>query len=120
VQISTAPAGLAAPTEPPVFIVAAEKPFGSRKQQGVPLKRGSDQPCVVGDVVQFVMEDIRTGDSVTCQITIEALRRWLADISEPSALSYPGDGLAFLMLRDAIEDAANHAYLQGEKAPRLR
>jgi hypothetical protein len=82
------------------------------------LKRGHDQPRVIGDVVQFVMEDIRTGCSVTCQITIGALRRWFS-LDDTDTLTYPGDGLAFLTLRDAIEEAANHAYLRGEKSPRL-
>jgi hypothetical protein len=73
---------------------------------------------VVGDAVEFVMEDVRTGGSVTCRITIEALRRWFA-VDDPGTWTYPGDGLAFLILRDAIEEAANHAYLRGEKSPRL-
>jgi hypothetical protein len=82
------------------------------------LKRGPDQPRVIGDIVQFVMQDIRTGCRVTCQITIEVLRRWFA-LDDTETLAYPGDGLAFLILRDAIEEAANHAYLRGEKSPRL-
>jgi hypothetical protein len=73
---------------------------------------------VIGDVIQFEMEDIRTGCSITCQITTEALRRWFA-LDDSDTLTYPGDGLAFLVLRDAIEEAANHAYLRGEKFPRL-
>ena len=82
------------------------------------LKRRHNQPCVIGDVVQFVMEDIRTGCSVTCQITSEALRHWFS-LENPGTFTYPGDGLAFLMLRDSIEEAANYAYLRGEMSPRL-
>jgi hypothetical protein len=74
---------------------------------------------VVGDAVQFVMEDIRTGDSVACQITIDALRHWFVIDNPDSTWTYPGDGLAFAILRDTIEEAANHAYLGGEKSPRL-
>ena len=81
------------------------------------LKRRHDLPRVAGDAVEFVMEDVRTGGSVICQITIEALRRWFA-VYDPDT-TYPGDGLAFLILTDAIEEAANYTYLRGEKAPRL-
>jgi len=80
----------------------------------VVLKRGRDQPRAVGDVVQFVMEDIRTGGSVMCQITNDALRRWFEIDNPDGTWTYPGHGLAFLILRDAIEEAASHAYLRGE------
>jgi hypothetical protein len=83
----------------------------------VVLKRRHDLPRAVGDAVEFVMEDVRTGGRVTCQITIEALRRWFAGYDPVT--NYPGDGLAFFIHRDAIEEAANHTYLRGEKAPRL-
>jgi len=42
------------------------------------LKRGRNQPRVIGIVVQFMMVDIRMGCSVTCEITINALRRLFA------------------------------------------
>ena len=85
--------------------------------QGVVLKRRHDLRRVVGDAVEFVMEDVRTSGRVTCQITIEALRHWFA-LYDPDT-NYPDDGLAFLIHRDAIEEAANYTYLRGEKAPRL-
>src|SRR5262245_1763717 len=78
------------------------------------LKRGRNQPRVIGIVVQFMMVDIRMGCSVTCEITIDALRRWFA-LDDLIPLIYPGDGLAFLILGDTIEEAANHAYLLGEE-----
>jgi hypothetical protein len=65
------------------------------------------------------MEDVRTSGSVICQIAHDALRRWFAIDNPDGSLTYPGDGLAFLILRDAIEEAASYAYLRGEKSPRL-
>jgi hypothetical protein len=79
------------------------------------LKRGPGAPHLVGDVVRFSMEDVRSGALITCEILTSALRRWHASVSQP----YPGDVLVFLMFREEIEEIASQKYTHGESPPRL-
>ena len=79
------------------------------------LKRGIGTPRLVNDAVHFPMQDIRTGEPVICTISTAALARRL----EGDEREYTGHVMAFLLVREEIEEAAGYRYAQGANPPRL-
>ena len=79
------------------------------------LKRGTGRPRLVNDEVHFPMQDIRTREPVMCTISTAALARRL----EGREGAYPGHVMAFLLLREEIEEAAGYRYAQGASPPHL-
>jgi len=79
------------------------------------LKRGTGRPRLVNDAVHFPMQDIRTREPVICTISTTALARRF----EGRQGAYPGHVMAFLLLREEIEEAAGFLYAQGARPPRL-
>lgn len=81
----------------------------------MPLKRGIGAPRLVDDAVRFPMEDIRTGQPVTCRVSTAALLRRFQGVES----DYPGHVMLFLLFREEIEEEASFKYMHGADSPRL-
>lgn len=80
----------------------------------MPLKRGSGEPILVRDGVDFPMEDTKTGRRVVCRVCKYELATWFEDNEEFGNYSgstfiersFPGHMQIFLMFRERAESLA--------------